>query len=169
MTVWHENDDLLRRQLLIGHEWACYAATSIEHRTRLTVDVSPFEMRENLADRRRFADEWDLTVNGPKGVRLEVKSRDLPFTGPGDFPHETAFVYSVRGWEAKTHRPAAVLLVSQQNGGIAVVKVSGAQDWYRRQIRDTVRGVTYDVFEVDRALLADLDGLCEWLLRRCGK
>src|SRR4051812_43591168 len=117
---WFENEELFLRQLAIGHQQARYAAGVLRERG-IPVQVTPMEVRDTVDDRHRFSDEYDLLVGEGRTAIVDVKSRDLSFTAPDDYPYATAFVDTVAGWDAKTHKPVAILLVSQVTGTILAV------------------------------------------------
>lgn len=159
MTEWLENDELFRQQLAIGHAHAQYVA-GVLRLAGVSVAVTPHRVRERVGDRHRWRDEYDLLANGK---RLEVKSRSLKFTGPRDFPKPTAYVYALRGWDAKIHKPAAIVLVSQETRGLAVVPASTRPKWIARKTDDHVRRIRYTVLEAPRELLKSVDELVDWL------
>jgi hypothetical protein len=162
---WFSNDDLFIEQLRKGHLETQRVARALEAEG-LKVEITPFQVRKDIEDRHDFADEHDLLVGEAQPCRIDVKSRDLTFSGPDDYPYETALVDTVYGWTRKIHKPLALVLVSQGTGGMAVVRPSGENAWASRRRYDKVRGI-YDTFlEVDRDALATFDELVEWLRAR---
>ena len=99
-----------------------------------------------------------------------VPVRRLPptrcFSGPHDFPYETALVDTAAGWAQKAKKPVAIVLVSQSSDGLAVVRVSGASTWTQTRRFDHKRKI-YDTFlEVRRSELASFDEFVTWLKAR---
>jgi hypothetical protein len=165
LSDWFDNDDLFRRELAEGHAYANYVADQIRQRG-LQVEVTPMEWRNTIEDRHRFSDEFDLTVGSRRRCRVDVKSRRLAFTGPDDYPWPTALVDTVSGWDAKATKPSAIVLVSQETRGLAVIRVSTQGDWVVRRRFDQVRRIEDDFYEVRRDLLASFDELVAWLRQR---
>ena len=159
---WFENDDLFREQLRAGHEYATFVADHLRA-AGLTIAVTPMEWRATVEARHEFADEFDLVVGHTRRKIVDVKSRKIDFTGPGDYPYPTAFVDTVSGWEAKVHRPAAIVLVSQQTNAMAVIPVSTKEQWTRKRRHDNVRNIDDEFFFVRRDLLRPIDDLVDWL------
>jgi hypothetical protein len=165
MTDWFENDGLFLTELQDGHREAIGVADRLRDRG-LAVEVTPFEWRETIDHRHRFADEVDLTVGTRAPCHVDVKSRRLSFRGPSDYPWPTALVDTVSGWEAKTRKPVAVILVSKTTGGLAVVRSSTRAQWTTSRRFDSRRGIEDSFFEVDKELLAPFDEFVEWLHQR---
>ena len=159
MSDWLENDELFKKQLAIGHANAEHVA-GVMRGAGVHVEVTPYRVRDRVENRHHWNDEFDLLANSR---RIEVKSRSLDFTGPRDYPKDTAFVYSLRGWRAKTHRPAAIVLVSQARRGLAVIPASTERRWIARRVKDRERRIEYTVLEVRRELLVPIDALIDWL------
>src|SRR4051812_2578042 len=109
---WFENDALFVAQLAEGHRWARWTADQLQA-AGLCVQVTPMQIRADIAERHKFSDEWDVSVGARSPCRVDVKSRNLVFTGREDYPFSTALVDTVSGWRAKTTPPHAIVLVSQ--------------------------------------------------------
>lgn len=162
---WFENDDLFFHELQEGHRYARLVAARIEAEGIRAV-VTPMRVRGHVADRHDFADESDLTVGTVRPCIIDVKSRDLDFTGPRDYPYPTALVDTVKGWEQKLHKPLAIVLVSQRTEGIAVIRVSGESRWLRQRRFDHKRRIEDVFFEVAKRELATFEEFVEWLRQR---
>jgi hypothetical protein len=88
---WFEKDELFREQLERGHGYATFVADYLRA-AGLTVTVTPMAWRPTVEARHEFADEYDLVVGRTRRKIVDVKSRNLDFTGPADYPYGTAFV-----------------------------------------------------------------------------
>jgi hypothetical protein len=159
---WFSNDDLFRELLTLGFGYAVDVAQEFEA-AGLAVRVTPMMWRETIDDRHEFADECDLVVGTAKRLVVDVKSRNLRFTGPGDYPYPTAIVDTVSGWEAKTRKPSAVVLVAQSTGGKAVIGRSTAGYWTKERLRDHVRGISDSFYMVGREHLRPFDEFVAFL------
>lgn len=162
---WFENDELFFEELREGHRAAEAVGDALSQR-ELEVVVTPLEVRERVEDRYDFADEHDLLVGRARPCRIDVKSRGLNFEGPVDYPYETALVDTVAGWRQKTHKPVAIVLVSQATGGMAVIRGSSEDRWRSRRRYDRRRRIEDDFLEVDKHELATFDALVDWLRER---
>jgi hypothetical protein len=167
VTDWFENDALFFRELQTGHEFACLVAERLG-RHGLHVEVTPMEVRNDIADRGRFSDEHDLTVGVRAPCRIDVKSRELSFRSASDYPYSTAFVDTTSGWGAKAHRPHAIVLVSQRTKAMLVISVRDSASWKREWRYDNKRGISDWFWMVDAARLRPFDDLVTYLVRREG-
>jgi hypothetical protein len=159
---WFDNDALFFEELREGHRAAELVADALRERD-LHVVVTPLEVRDRVEDRHDFADEHDLLVGARRPCRIDVKSRNLKFAGPNDYPYATAFVDTVAGWRQKTHKPVAIVLVSKLTGGMAVIPRSSEEDWRSQPRFDRRRQIEDDFFLVDKRELTAFDALVEWL------
>ena len=92
-----------------------------------------------------------------------MKSRRLRFSGPDDFPYESVLVDTVSGWEAKTHKPAAIVCVSQFTEGMCVIPGSTYALWKKAVRWDRVRRIRDTFYEVPRTELRPVGDLVAWL------
>ena len=159
---WFDDEKKFVDRLGTGHRYAQAVAGRLRDRG-LAVEVTPMEIREHIDARHEFADEIDLRV-GRARRRVDVKSRGLSFTGPNDFPHPTAFVDTVAGWEHKTYKPCAIVLISQRTHGLAVIPASTRKTWKPRRAFDHDREIYDWFFMVARTKLAPFDDFVEWLI-----
>jgi hypothetical protein len=164
MPNWFADTPLFVSQLRTGHEFAEVVAQRLRGRG-IAVRVTPMEIRSDIEDRHRFADEHDLTVGRHRKLWIDVKSRNLRFTGVADYPYPTALVDTLSGWRAKTRKPAAVVIVSQVTGAMVVVPRSTEPSWTVHQRSDRLRGIEDSFLEVARELLRPFEDLAEWIQR----
>jgi hypothetical protein len=151
-------DPRFLERLKTGHRFAEQVADRFRD-YGLPVETTAFTPQP-AGDPSRFHDEHDLEV---AGKIVEVKSRSVDFTGAHDFPYPTAFVYRTGGWENKRRKPAAIVLVSQNRGGFAVVRVSDFPHWQRRQVFDREMRFQYEAFEIEARRLVQFEELVRWL------
>lgn len=158
MRPWNDGKILDRFQT--GHKYAQKVTERFWH-YGIPAETTPPAVAGSQAEAANFHDEFDVTA---AGRRIEVKSRDLAFTGPRDFPYPTAFVYRVNGWRNKTHRPTAIVLASQKReGGFAVIRVSDEPLWTIRKVRDREMNVLYEAFEIESKRLVQFEELVLFL------
>lgn len=71
-----------------------------------------------------------IVLAGGRPAVLEVKSRNLRFTGPEDYPFKTVFIDTVSGFDSKAVTPDVVVIISQQTEAIMIIPVkSTRQHW----------------------------------------
>jgi len=99
------------------------------------------------------------------GKVLEVKSRrsTCVFTGPEDFPYDTVFVDTTRGWERKDVKPFAYVIVSQDTGAMVWIDGSTRDQWGEEKIYDKYLGYPSRTLTADKGLLKPIDELVEIL------
>lgn len=84
------------------------------------------------------SDSGDIHIMAEGKIRftLEVKSRDLEFTGIEDYPYSSVFIDNVNQWNHKKHKVAAVIIISQQTEKMFVVPLSSREHWREEEITD---------------------------------
>ena len=104
---------------------------------------SPKSVRNSIDDAPAYANEADICVTRKSPAKIEVKSRRVEFTGPDDIPSNRRpfFVTTESSWENAGTKPVAVVVVSQQTGGIVVASGKDSGGWERRRYYDQVRGI----------------------------
>jgi hypothetical protein len=161
-TRWGSNDQLFQQEARKGQFFAEYVATLLQN-CGFSASATPLEFAATIEDRERFINEQDIVFEDRSGC-IEVKSRDLTFFNkPASFPFNTAFVDTQTGWDLKSPKPLAVILVSQRNHHVLVVKPSTQRFWTVKRSFDRVRKINESWYQVDRSLLGCFSELCEWL------
>ncbi|MGH7165004.1 MAG: hypothetical protein ACREIS_05705 [Nitrospiraceae bacterium] len=130
------------------------------------VRVPEPRFRANVEDRHEFSrNDVDIWA-GDRAI--EVKGRNLRFTGPTDFPMDPVFVDTVRGWRAKRRRPMAVVVASvmdtEEATGMLVIPASTEPRWVTRNERDQTRGITDAFLAANRSDCRTIEEFAEWLL-----
>jgi hypothetical protein len=161
---WFANDALFFQQLEEGHRWALRVGWRLLAEG-FPVQVTKPTRRPRINDRGVYTDELDIRVGRRDPLVLEVKSRALAFTDePASYPYATAFVDTAKGWEAKEHKPVAVVLVSQRTGSMLVIPVrTSRKTWRTEQRTDRVRGISERFYTVKKEQLQRFDALVSWL------
>jgi hypothetical protein len=116
-----------------------------------------------------FLQERDITVKSRTGrVLLEVKSRNVSFTGVDDFPFNPPFVMAKGRWDAVRVKPAAVLMISQVTDCIIALNSKTADSW--RVLPgpyEPARKIREDKLTADISLWSDFDTFVEQLSKVC--
>jgi hypothetical protein len=159
---WGSNNELFRSEASKGQRFAEYVATLLQN-CGFEASATPLEFAATIEDRERFINEQDIVFENRFGC-IEVKSRNLTFSGkPSSYPFNTAFVDTKTGWDLKTPKPLAVVLVSQRNRNVLVVKPSTQSKWTVKQSFDRVREINESWYQVNKSLLVPFSDLCGWL------
>ncbi len=108
MTKWIESEELFKRELTTGYKWQLYVAEFLRD-NNFSVDIPALEIREDVKDIPNFSNLPDI-LWGDK--IFEVKSRNLKFSSPQDYPYETVIVDTVSSWRAKQIKPAGYICIS---------------------------------------------------------
>jgi hypothetical protein len=162
---WLANDALFFSELEKGHEFSVEVARRLRM-LGIEATVPPISKRIHVDDRDLYDNEADIIIPGTPEYVIEVKSRDLWFECAHDFPYETIFVDTVRGWEQKNPRPIAVAMISRQTLGIAVVRGSTRQFWATEQAFDHVRKLSDIFYVMPREHLVGFGQLVSFLRQR---
>ena len=163
------DEQKFRSEVTKGHDW------QRKIYERLAADLQPHgirvvmaepTVRKDVKDRGQYKDEIDIMV-GP--YRVEVHSRNLAFTGPDDYPFETAFVDPKNDWDSANPVPHAMILISQRKGGIAVISAKTQDAWSVDNVYDSVRGYSEDVYLCPRNLLVSYERLRDFYIMQLGR
>lgn len=112
---WIEDYEYFREQCLIGKEFERFVAAKLKLHG-LSVEVQDDGIRESIDQISGFTKtSGDLKING---WPFEVKSRNVRFTEPFDFPHWPMFVDTVQSYESKLVKPRGYIFVSQPTGAL---------------------------------------------------
>lgn len=105
------------------------------------IAIKPLVVRPDASVRRHYADSGDLEIT----MRVEVKERQLDFTGKHDYPHETIIVdecykidrlpiVSVWAW----------VIVNRHNSHAAFITSASRRHWVKLTRYDKVQERTCD-------------------------
>lgn len=160
---WIDNHKLAESECRTGWLFEDIVADRLRRASpKLHVETPPKDWRADVRDRKRYANEVDLWVNGG---RLSVKSRRVKFTCPQDVPRNRnpLFVDTVRKWKLKDPEPVAVVCISQETQAIIWTPTSDQKLWGRRHAFDQVRSYADDFMTCDRELWYTFDRLVDQL------
>jgi hypothetical protein len=159
LLKWFENDDLFFRECREGQRWQEYVGRYLNTKgVKVHVEELSFRGNPNVS---RYSDDeasrWSLARKKMKIARkeyvntkdilvlpsavLEVKSRNLRFTSPKDFPFDTVFIDTVSGYEQKKPKPRLYISVSRKTGCIIATSGVNSGKWSKRKIYDKVRNI----------------------------
>lgn len=157
---WFDNDELFKKEMRTGHRYALLVGQRLKAAGLDAVVTEP-TFRPTIEARHEYADEADITV----GEHIvECKSRALLFEETSDsYPFTTAFVDTASGWNRKTHKPVAVVLVSQVTHGMLAVPAKTEAMWETQAAFDQKRGINDTWLACPRNLLRPMADLIGWL------
>lgn len=160
------SNELFRSEAINGHKYARYVAERLQ-KCQIDCVVPDLTFADTKDDIANYRNEQDVILTSRTGC-IEVKSRRLIFRNdPASYPHRTAFVDTVSGWDSKDPKPLAVVLVSQQTRGLLVIPVSTQDSWTKVRSFDRVRSINETWYQVDRNFLRTFNELVEWLGGSC--
>ena len=178
MTDWFQNHKLFHEEYCKGFKWQQYVADyfkscgleSIVPNNRLG-DVDPLDYSseefkkyrdEHGYDKDAYLDEPDLIV---EGEILEIKSRNLDFSCPSDYPYDTIMVESVSGWEGKIRKPSFYICVSQKTGRMIFTEGHDSLRWDRASFFDRVRRIKVYNYVSPLDMWGNIEDLVEYFNR----
>ena len=159
LLIWFENDDLFFKECREGQRWQEFVGRYLNAKG-VQVHVEELSFRDNpnvshYSDHE--ASRWSLAREKMKIARkeyvntkdilvlpsaiLEVKSRNLSFTSPKDFPFNTVIIDTVSGYEQKNPKPRLYISVSRNTGCIIATSGVSSDKWSKRKIYDKVRNI----------------------------
>lgn len=127
MAVAETESDRRFISALKKSEEAVIAVTRYLHNQGHTVLVRPVSIRPSFEKRWEYIDDGDLEIIQSK--HIEVKHRDIDFSGTHDFPFDQVFIDSCYKYDTKKQKPYAYFLVNKKMTGAFIVKCETAPQW----------------------------------------
>ena len=129
------------------------------------VEVPAMRVRRNLAEIREFTKhEADILLEGTP-FSVEVKGRPgLQFKEPEGFGHPDVSVDTVSGYLAKTRKPLAYVMVSNDFDGAIVLPTFTASTWRKGDLFDKERRMWDEYYFASKHHLV---GRRRWLISLC--
>lgn len=147
MSDWGKNKELFERELRKGHAFQLKVADALMQMGYAAEVPELFVSKKDGFD-YSFAQSEDVVVG--RHV-IEVKSRNLKFSGPENFPFQTIFVDTVEGYDLKDKKPALYVVISQLTGDMIAIETARTFEyWTKSRVYDRVRGVYISVYECPR-------------------
>ena len=163
---WMRDTEGFRRFLESGHLYAEKVGERLRE-SGCKVTVTPMKFRASVDEIAEYADELDVVIEASDGRRfiVESKSRDLIFGElPGSYPWPTAFVDTKKGFDQKTTKPDAVVLVSTRTDAMLVIAVQRTiARWTVEHKRDHKRQIWDDWYMVPKMDLSQMQYLIKHL------
>ena len=156
-----------KRSIVIGQQYNSYVAGLLQSFGVPGVKVPEFTWattREEQLDKTK--NEKDVLVDE---LVLEVKSRNVKFQNQDDFRYDTIMVDTVYGWQSKTIKPFAYIIVSQITGGMFVIPGSTHEDWTTEYYYDPARDITDQFYLTDKRHCRPFLELVDVLLERASE
>ena len=98
-------------------------------------------------------------------MTVEIKERNLTFTGPDDFPYDTVFVDDLRGLGKEALRPFAYVFVSKNTGEwVWLTPLDKDETWTEQVVRDTTRGHSMGMLVAPKSHLRPAKQLIDYLV-----
>ena len=155
---WGRNSALFRTFLTTGFMYQRYVGDFFIA-NGLDVVMPRQRFRKSISAAVDFKDEADLTVAGKV---IEVKSRTLDFQRTLDLP-QRVLLDTVEGWEAKTRKPFAYVVVSQISGAMVWIPGTDRSKWVTIRTHDRKRGINIVCYAARRFEFEPIKTLVEKL------
>jgi len=108
------------------------------------VSAQPLRIRPTFDVRQDYSDDFDVLfgavspecvgskATGTSGAwvnlhSIEVKSRNVAFDSPEDFPYETIIVETAAAYDKRRHPPDYYVMISQKTNAAIVLKTGGVE------------------------------------------
>ena len=130
----------------------------------LTVSIDELRIRPEGGKREDYSDKGDLFLNkGNDVISIEVKSSSREYTTMEDYPYNDVIVDMVENWDNKKHLPSAIINISQKTLCIFVIPVTSKKYWFKKTIRDSIKGYTKDFYFINKKHIKSLDEFINWV------
>lgn len=157
---WIEDFEYFRSQCLIGKEFERFVAAKLS-KHGIQVEVQDDGIRESVSQISGYTKtSGDLKI---KGWPFEVKSRNLRFTKPFDFPHWPMFIDTVQSYESKLIKPRGYIFVSQPTGALMGFSTKHIPECSKVSRFDRKRQIEDLFYCIDRRYVLSEDTLIERL------
>lgn len=138
--------------------WEAWVGAQLSRKGLRTVHL-PFTLTSETGNPASYyANTWDLEV-GRHGFTVEVKSSNLSFTLPNDYPHMGVLVCSessyMKKWGPVTENHRDFLFVSRTTGGVIWLPIGAPVTV--REVTDMKRAETYACVASGKQYLRSLD------------
>jgi hypothetical protein len=107
---------------------AVFVIGRLQHLNGWTVEIPGVRLAPTAKDAPMFVDKGDLFL--VKRTRLDVKHRDIDFTGREDFPYPTMFVSNVAAVD-RAHDVEAYITVSRDFSCRAIITKETRPHWIK--------------------------------------
>jgi hypothetical protein len=163
---WIEDENYFKHMCALGRK---YEAIIMQRLVELGVDPADIQLlddgfRDNPEQIASFSENSkDLLI---KGWPFEVKSRNVSFTEPDDWPeiYWPMFLDTVRGFEAKKSKPVGYIFISQQTQKLMATSTARKPEWTKQKKFDRDRKIWDEFYCIDRDLVIDEEALTKKLL-----
>ena len=150
-------------QLKKGYDYQLKVKEILEQ-NGLKVFIDDLKIRPIGADRIDYTDKGDLfTYKGKDKISLEVKSSSRHYTSMSDYPYNDVIVDMVENWDNKKHKSSAIINISQKTLSTFVIPVTSKKYWFKKTIKDNVKGYVKDFYFVNKKHIKTLYDLIEWI------
>jgi hypothetical protein len=134
MKSLDEQDPTFRADLEDSSRWVQKVASWL-HDSGNRVVLNPVRFRPSSDRLEEYSDDGDLGIIH----RLEVKHRNLSFTGAEDFPYPTIIVDAARLWDEAKPKPYGYILLNQKGTHAAVALGRDWKKWKKTKRKDSMR------------------------------
>ena len=142
---WIEDEAFFRQMCDRGKKYEALVAQKLGEHGITGVQLLDDGFRKNISEIGKFtASSKDLKI---KGWSFEVKSRNVAFTSPEDWPVNfwPMFLDTVSGFEKKVIKPIGYIFISQQTGALMGASCRNRESWEIQRRFDRERKI-YDNF-----------------------
>lgn len=160
MDSWAQNDKLFFSELKSGYEWQFIPAMFFKLQG-FSVEVPELTIRSNIDEADKWIESKDLIVNG---YHIECKSRNEEFTNSGDYPYDTCFIDTVSGYDAKTIKPLAYIIISRKTGSMLCIQSESNHGWKVEEKFDHVRKIRERFYTCQKNRLHPMSKLNAYIL-----
>lgn len=139
MTDWREDDAKFSRFLREGWEWEDRVIERLRGEG-FSVRVPARSIRNTFSDRIAYQNQTDCFIETANGdLKIEIKGRNLAYTGPADIPFPTLIVEELESWNHADPKPTAILLISKKTSEIVAAMGEDCDMWQKEKRYDNLR------------------------------
>jgi hypothetical protein len=163
---WIEDENFFKHMCEVGRKYEAIVMQKLIDAGIEDVQLLDDGFRKNVADIKRYTtNSKDLLI---KGWPFEVKSRNVYFTDPDDWPanYWPMFLDTVAGFESKKAKPVGYIFISQKTGAMMAASTAkiNRQKWDTQRRFDRERKIWDTFYSLNREDVISEDELITKLL-----
>ena len=162
---WIDDENFFKHMCEVGRRYEAMVIQKLRDHGIEDIRQLDDGFRKNISEIKKYtANSKDLLI---KGWPFEVKSRNVYFTSPDDWPEKfwPMFLDTVSGFESKKIKPVGYIFISQQTGALMAASTANRKGWEIQKRFDRERKITDNFYCLGRDDVIDEDELVAKLVK----
>jgi len=153
---WSQDDKYFKEMLDKGREQQKLVINKLKvYGVENITDTIDYSFRKDISESTKYSkNDKDILI---EGRIFEIKSRDIKFTSPEDWPKSywPMFLDTVKSFDQKIEKPVGYIFISQKTGALMATSVSKKNEWTTDKKWDHKRKIYDNFYFVDKKNVFD--------------